>query len=173
MAFLISGILDEEKHEKTLNSGPLCGIEMVSRFLHMLNRHLTCLFPIWHMLCLKNKYLGTQEPPHCLLPVTLCPSFGEGRNWMKQEMVGLYALVLLWECVVCVCVCLLTITLFSLGFCLCKVSISQTPFSLNLWVPFNITTLNSCHLFSLNCQGTLIGPSCLFLVSLNQCHHAM
>lgn len=105
MAFLISGILDEEKHEKTLNSGPLCGIEMVSRFLHMLNRHLTCLFPIWHMLCLKNKYLGTQEPPHCLLPVTLCPSFGEGRNWMKQEMVGLYALVLLWECVVCVCVC--------------------------------------------------------------------
>lgn len=105
MAFLIPGILGEEKHEKTLNIGLLCGIEMVSRSLHMLNRHPTCLFPIWHMLCLKNKYLGTQEPPHSLLPVTLCPSFGEGRNWMKQEMVGLYALVLLWECVVCVCVC--------------------------------------------------------------------
>lgn len=121
-----------------------------------------------------KKYLGTQEPPHSLLPETLRPSFGKGRNWMKQEMVGPYASACVCVCVsVCLSTRLPTITLFSLGFCLCKVSILQSPFSLNLWAPFNITTLNSCPVFSLNCQGTLSGPSCLFILSPNPCHHVV
>lgn len=51
-----------------------------------------------------KKYLGTQEPPHSFLPETLRPSFGKGRNWMKQEMVVPYAWVCVCVWVVCVCV---------------------------------------------------------------------
>lgn len=151
--------------KRHLNNGPFCGVEIAPRALHMLNRHPTCLSSIGCMIHFKNKYLGTQEPPHSLISYPRLPAAALGR--VELDGAGSGGAFCLGSAV--------NVTLYPspsilalLMWSLCSLRL----FSLNFEVSFNVTTLGSCHLLS-DCQGTLSGPACSFIINPDPCHHAV